>query len=234
MKTCIPDQRASEPEGLELNVALSNLKLRYDRRSRHIHGARLHVPERRRIRPVTARDRRSFDRVALSFPLEFAVLPWSKYRLLSPTCAAVPCAERNPQRQLAFAGSHAWHRPFLTMARFLSELLLVNGRRCWTNDGREESGAGLDLSEGGLRMTTRSSLWKGALIHLRIPSATLGHFGYTVLGKVVHVNCADPCETEAGVAFTALHPEDRHGLIRFLTSPLPQLAAMRRGDAVAR
>lgn len=217
-------------DALEVHAALSSLKHRYDRR-RHGQGLRPHIPERRRVRPVTAHDRRGCERFALSFPLEYTVLPWSKYRLLRKLHAAVPSVERNPQGALAFEGEAAWHRPYFALARFFGEMIFVNGSRCWANEGQAASAAGLDLSEGGLRMATSGPLWLDATIHLRIPSETLGCFAYTVLGKVVHLACADLNESQAGIAFTAIHPEDRHGLLRFLTSPLPQLAALRRQQA---
>jgi hypothetical protein len=227
VKTYAYDQRGGD--ALEVHAALSSLKLRYDRR-RHGQGVRAHIPERRRIRPVTTPDRRGCERFALSFPLEYTVLPWSKYRILRKLHADSPSAERNPRGALAFDGQHPWHRTYFALARFFGELIFVNGSRCWKREGQAESAAGLDLSEGGLRMATSGPLWLGASVHLRIPSATLGCFAYTVLGRVVHLTCRDPGESQAGIAFTAIHPEDRHGLLRFLTSPLPQLAALRRRE----
>lgn len=225
VKTSVVDQRGLD--AFEVHAALSSLKHRYDRRC-HGQAIRPHIPERRRVRPVAHNDRRGCERFALSFPLEYTLLPWSKYRLLRNLHAGAPSAERNPQGALAFDGQAPWHRPYFALARFFGERIFVNGSRCWAHDGRAASAAGLDLSEGGLRMATAGPLWLGATVHLRIPSETLGCFAYTVLGKVVHLACSDPGESEAGIAFTAIHPEDRHGLLRFLTSPLPQLAALRR------
>ncbi|MDE3118093.1 MAG: hypothetical protein KGL03_03670, partial [Nitrospirota bacterium] len=45
---------------------------------------------------------------------------------------------------------------------------------------------------------------------------------------VMRVAKTDRDEVEAGVAFTGIHPSDRYELVRFLMTPLPQLAALRR------
>lgn len=174
-------------------------------------------------------NRRIHERLARSFPLEYGVLPWSRHWLLRPIYRTVPSAQRNPRGTPTVPEPEPWSLPYLAVARFLGELLLTNGTRCWQSLDRVEPAAGLDLSEGGVRMTTSYPLWLGASLHLRIPSQQLECFGYTVLGKVVRLGKADRHDVEAGIAFTAIHPADRQGLIRFLTTPLPQLAAMRDG-----
>lgn len=174
-------------------------------------------------------DRRSYERLALSFPLQYGVLPWSRHWLLQSAYQTIPSAERNPQGSPAIPDPDPWLLPLLAVSRFFGELLFTHGSRCWGAEGGIESADGLDLSEGGLRMTTSAPLWLGASVHLRIPSEQLAPFGYTVLGKVVRVRPhGDHQAVETGIAFTALNPSDRQGLIRFLTTPLPQLAAIRQ------
>ena len=102
-----------------------------------------------------------------------------------------------------------------------------NSRRSWADEGRVEDASCLDLSKGGLRMATSYPLWLGASIHLRIPSHELAPFGYTVLGKVVRVVPVQD-DIEVGIGFTAIHQSDQEGLVRFITTPQPQLAAKRR------
>jgi hypothetical protein len=174
-------------------------------------------------------NRRAHERLALSFPLQYSLLPWSRHWLLQSAYRIIPSAERNPQGSPAIPDPDPWFLPFLNVSRFFGELLFTNGTQCWEGAGRIEAADGLDLSEGGLRMTTTGSLWLGAFVHLRIPSEQLAPVGYTVLGKVVRVTPrADHQDVEAGIAFTALNPSDRRGLIRFLTTPNPQLAAIRK------
>ncbi|MDE3224005.1 MAG: PilZ domain-containing protein [Nitrospirota bacterium] len=174
------------------------------------------------------RDRRAYSRASVSFPLEFGVLPRFKHWLIRPTYQAIRSIERNPTGRLAVPDPEPWAYPYLAMARYLGKLLLINGARCWDGEGQVESANGLDLSQGGLRMATTYPLWTGAALHLRVPASAVAPFGYTVLGKVMRVAKTDRDEVEAGVAFTGIHPSDRYELVRFLMTPLPQLAALRR------
>ncbi|MBI3603400.1 MAG: PilZ domain-containing protein [Nitrospirae bacterium] len=118
-------------------------------------------------------------------------------------------------------------RRYVPLARFLEKLLFESGRRSWLDEGRIQSAMALDLSEGGLRLATSYLLWPDAFVLLRVPSRTLMAFGYTALGEVIRVKRTVENEIEAGVAFTAIHESDRAGLVRFITTPLPQLAAER-------
>jgi len=178
-------------------------------------------------------DRRAYPRTVVSFPLEFVIVPWLTRRLLETTYRTIRSADRNPTGSLAVPEPEPWARPYLPIARRLGTLLFTHGRRCWDGVGQIESADGLDLSQGGLRMATAYPLWVGASLHLRIPSHGVAAFGYTVLGKVVRVTQIDPQEVEVGVAFTAIHPSDRFELERFLTTPLPRLAAMRQQTGTA-
>lgn len=175
-------------------------------------------------------DRRAQPRLAVSFPLEFGVLPWFRHWLLRPTYQTTRSLDRNPSGSLAVPDPEPWSHPYLAVARYLGKLLFINGTRCWDGEGQIASANGLDLSQSGLRMTTAYPLWLGASLHLRVPASELAPFGYTVLGKVMRVANTDRDEVEAGVAFTGIHPSDSHELPRFLLTPLPKLAALRRQE----
>lgn len=199
--------------------------------SRRYRGAWAQPAGRRNARPSqtqTRHDRRIHPRTAVSFPIEFGVLPWFRHWVIRPTYQTVRSLDRNPTGSLAVPDPELWAHSYLAAARYLGKLLFVNGARCWDGEGRIESANGLDLSQGGLRMVTAYPLWLGASLHLRIPAHEVAPFGYTVLGKVVRMTRMDPHETEVGIAFTGIHPLDRHELARFLLIPLPQLAALRQ------
>lgn len=176
----------------------------------------------------TRHDRRAHPRTAVSFPLEFGVLPWFRHWVIRPTYQMIRSLDRNPTGSLAVPDPEPWAHPYLAVARHLGKLLFVNGARCWDGEGKIESANGLDLSQGGLRMVTAYPLWLGASLHLRVPSNEVSAFGYTVLGKVMRMARTGPHEVEVGVAFTGIHPLDRHELAQFLLTPLPQLVALRR------
>lgn len=157
-------------------------------------------------------DRRAHPRLAVSFPLEFGVLPWFRQWLLRPTYQTIRSIERNPTGSLALPEPEPWAHPYLAAARYLGKLLFINGTRCWDGEGQIASANGLDLSQSGLRMATAYPLWLGASLHLRVPASALTPFGYTVLGKVVRIIRMDPYEVEVGVVFTGVHPSDSHEL----------------------
>lgn len=176
----------------------------------------------------TWNDRRVCPRIAISFPLEFGVLPWFRHWLLRPAYQTIRSIDRNPTGSLAVPDPEPWAHPYLTVARCLGKLLFINGTRCWHDEGKISAANGLDLSQSGLRMATAYPLWVGASLHLRVPASELTPFGYTVLGKVVRIIRRDLDEVEVGVAFTGIHPSDSHELPLFLLTPLPKLATLRR------
>ncbi len=148
--------------------------------------------------------------------------------MLRPTYRSRCSSDRNPTGSLAVPEPEPWAAPYLAAARFIGSLFSKAGRRSWEAEGKIEAASCLDLSEGGVRMATAYPLWPGASVHLRIPSHELAPFGYTVLGKVVRVVPASTGEVEVGVGFTAVHQLDQQGLVRFITTPQPKLAALRR------
>lgn len=200
--------------------------------------SRLRVQDSRE-QPVAHRDarqaeaqmwhnRRVYPRIAVSFPIEFGVLPWFRHWLLRPTYETVRSIDRNPTGSLALPDPEPWAHPYLAMARYLGKLLFINGTRCWNDEGKIAFANGLDLSQSGLRMATAYPLWLGASLHLRVPASELTPFGYTILGKVMRIIRMDRYEVEVGVAFTGVHPSDSHELPRFLLTPQPKLAALRQ------
>jgi len=150
--------------------------------------------------------------------------------MLQPAYRSLGSSDRNPTGSLAIPEPEHWALPYLTAARLIGKLLSRNSRRSWANEGRVEAASCLDLSKGGLRMATSYPLWLGASVQLRIPSHELAPFGYTVLGEVVRVEPTVHNEVEVGIGFTAIHQSDQEGLLRFITTPQPQLAAQRRQD----
>lgn len=174
------------------------------------------------------RERRAYSRVAVSFPIEYGILPRFRHWTLRPTYRSRRSSDRNPTGSLAVPEPEPWAVPYLSVARFIAKLFSRADRRSWEDEGKIEPASCLDLSEGGVRMATSYPLWLGATVRLRIPSHELAPFGYTVLGKVVRVAPAARDEIEVGIGFTAIHQQDQQGLLRFITTPQPQLAALRR------
>lgn len=181
----------------------------------------------RHAKPPIIREHRAHPRTAVSFPIEYVILSRFRHWAIRSIYRTIPSTERNPTDNLALPALPPWAKPYIPLARLLDKLLFEGGDRGWAEEGCLRSAGALDLSEGGLRLATSSPLWPGTFALLRIPSRMLMAFGYTVLGEVVRVKHTAENEIEAGVAFTAIHESDREGLARFITTPLPQLAAER-------